>query len=118
MADAPLLNNRFYNLLKQLTTMVLPGIATLYFSLARLWGFPKVESVIGSIAAANVFLGILVGISSKSYKANFNANQVEYDGSIELDEDDVGGKTYSLILKTEPEEIDKKKEVLFKVNTN
>lgn len=51
----------------------LPAIATLYFALAGIWGFPYGEEVVGTITAVDTFLGVLLGISS----AQYNKKQVE-----------------------------------------
>lgn len=61
------LKNETYDLLKILTTRVIPGIATLYFALSQIWGLPYGEEIVGSLAAITTFLGTVLGISSKNY---------------------------------------------------
>ena len=39
----------------------------LYFALAGIWNFPLGEQVLGTIAAIDTFLGVLLGISSAQY---------------------------------------------------
>ena len=41
---------------------------TLYFALSGIWGLPYGEEVVGTITAADTFLGVLLGISSATYK--------------------------------------------------
>lgn len=63
----PLLSDKVYNILKQIVTIVLPALSTLYFALGGIWGWPYVDAVVGTIAAVTVFLGALIGVSSKTY---------------------------------------------------
>ena len=62
------MSNKVYDVLKWITTVVLPAIGTLYFALAGIWGFPYAEQIVGSITALVTFLGIVLGISSAQYK--------------------------------------------------
>ena len=62
------MSNKMYDILKWITTVVLPAIGTLYFALAGIWGFPHAEQVVGTITAVVTFLGIVLGISSAQYK--------------------------------------------------
>ena len=63
-----ILNNKLYDLLKWVAQICLPAIGTLYFALASIWGFPYGEQIIGTITALDIFLGVLLGISSNTYK--------------------------------------------------
>lgn len=69
-----ILNNKVYDVLKWIAQIVLPAIATLYFSLASIWGLPYGEQVVGTITAIDLFLGTLLGISSINYKDNNKVN--------------------------------------------
>lgn len=60
-------NNEVYNILKWVAQYVLPGLGTLYFALANIWGFPYGEQVVGTITAIDAFLGVLLGISTTQY---------------------------------------------------
>lgn len=62
------LTNKWYDILKFVTTIVLPGIGTLYFALAQIWGFPYAEQIVGTITAIVTFLGAVLGISNAKYK--------------------------------------------------
>jgi hypothetical protein len=55
-----LISNQTYNVLKQVVTIVLPAIATLYYTLAQIWGLPNPEEVVATIAALTTFLGVCV----------------------------------------------------------
>jgi hypothetical protein len=56
-----------YDVLKSIAMVCLPAVATLYFALAGIWGFPYAEEIVGTITAVDTFLGVLLGISSAKY---------------------------------------------------
>lgn len=62
------LKNKTYDILKWIALYLLPALGTLYFALSGIWGLPYGEQVVGTITAADTFLGVLLGISSASYK--------------------------------------------------
>lgn len=61
------MSNKMYDVLKWIAMVFLPAIATLYFALAGIWGFPYGEEVVGTITAVDTCLGVLLGISSAQY---------------------------------------------------
>lgn len=61
------LNDKTYDILKWIAQYLLPGLATLYFAVAGLWGLPYSEEIVGTITAIDLFLGTLLGISSSQY---------------------------------------------------
>lgn len=61
------MSNKVYDVLKWVSQILLPALATLYFALANIWGLPYAEEIVGTIAAVDAFLGVILGISSKSY---------------------------------------------------
>ena len=63
------LPDNVYNSLKWITMILLPAIATLYFALAGIWGFPYGEQIVGTLTAIDTFLGVCLGISSRQYNA-------------------------------------------------
>lgn len=63
------LSNQTYDILKWVTTIVLPACGTLYFALSGIWGFPYGEQVVGTITAVVTFFGVILGISSRTYNA-------------------------------------------------
>jgi imidazoleglycerol phosphate synthase glutamine amidotransferase subunit HisH len=111
--NKPLLSDQMYIVLKNSATVVLPAIGTLYFALAQIWDFPKAEEVVGSIAALNTFIGVVVGMSTRSY----NKSGAKYVGDLEVVQDphDVDKTVYSLNLNGDPEDLQALKEVTFKV---
>lgn len=107
----PLLSSGVYDSLKKVVQIVLPAIASLYFSLAQIWGLPAAEQVVGTLAILATFFGILLTLSSWSY----HAVEAVTDGEIVVMVDESGKKIYSLELNSDPTEIDQKTTVSFKV---
>ena len=64
------MSNKTYDILKWIAQILLPALGSLYFALASIWGFPYAEQIVGTITAVDTFLGIILGISTKKYKAN------------------------------------------------
>lgn len=60
-------SNKVYDVLKWVAQYVLPGLATLYFAVANMWGLPHVGEVVGTITAIDTFLGVILGISTAQY---------------------------------------------------
>lgn len=108
------LSNKTYNKLKALVQIILPAIGTLYFALSGIWGFPNTEQVVGTITAITLFLGTVLGISSRSYRAAANV----VDGAMNVSVGDTGIKTYSLELFSDPRDLDSKDVVKFKVHVD
>lgn len=64
------LSNKVYDNLKWIAMIALPAIATLYLTLAGIWGLPYGEQVVATIMAFDTCLGTFLGISSHQYKKN------------------------------------------------
>ncbi len=62
------LSNTMYDILKWIAMYLLPALGTLYFALASIWGLPYGEQVVGTITAVDTFLGVILGISTNTYK--------------------------------------------------
>lgn len=73
------LNNKTYDTLKWITTIVLPAIGTLYFALSGIWGFPYGEQIVGTITAIVTFLGVVLGLSNYNYKKTDDAVQSNFN---------------------------------------
>lgn len=67
-------NDRIYDALKWICQIVIPAIATLYFALSGIWGFPYGEQVVGTLTAIDTFLGVCLGISTYQYKKGVTSN--------------------------------------------
>lgn len=77
---SPLLNDKLYDRLKFCALIVFPALGTLYFTIAQIWGLPKADEVVGTIVAIDAFLGVLLGISNRSYEDS----DAQYDGELEV----------------------------------
>lgn len=61
------MSDKMYDVLKWIAQILLPAAGALYFALANIWGLPYGEQIVGTITAIDAFLGVILGISSKSY---------------------------------------------------
>jgi len=59
--------NKTYDVLKFIAQILLPALGALYFALAGIWGLPAAEQVIGTVTAIDLFLGVVLGISTAQY---------------------------------------------------
>ena len=62
------MSNKAYDVLKFIAQIVLPALATLYLTVANIWGLPYGEEIVGTITAIDTFLGVILGISNSQYK--------------------------------------------------
>ena len=67
------MSNKVYDILKFIAQILLPALGTLYFALAKIWGFPYAAEIVGTISAVDAFLGALLGISTAKYNAEMKA---------------------------------------------
>lgn len=61
------MSNKVYDVLKDIAQIVLPALATLYLTVAGIWGLPFGEQISGTIMAVDVFLGAFLKVSSNKY---------------------------------------------------
>lgn len=61
------MNNKVYDVLKDIALYVLPALATLVIALGNIWGIPYSEAIAATITAVDTFLGAILKISSISY---------------------------------------------------
>lgn len=108
------MNNKTYDTLKFIAQIVLPGLGTLYFALAGIWGFPYAEQVVGTITAIDTFLGLLLGISSNQYYKSGK----DTDGTLMIDPNGDTEKWLFALNGTPIEEIADKLQIKLKVNGN
>lgn len=121
--DAPpkertLFSNKVYDRLKFLAQYVLPALAVFYASLGEIWGFPKTDEIVASVVAADLFLGIVLGVSTRQYESSgakyagalYVKKQVGEDGETPLTQVGVGFKD-----NMDGATMERQKEVTFKV---
>lgn len=61
------LNSDLYDILKWVTMIVIPALATAYVGLAAVWGWPYADEVAKTSAVICTLLGALLGISTAQY---------------------------------------------------
>lgn len=61
------MNDKTYDILKWIAMILLPAIATLYFTMANIWSLPYADQIVGTITGVDTFLGVILGISTSRY---------------------------------------------------
>lgn len=61
-------NDKVYDVLKWIALIFLPALATLWFTVAKIWGLPYIAEITGTLVAIDTFLGALIGISNIRYQ--------------------------------------------------
>lgn len=110
------MSNRQYDILKFVALIALPAVAALYSSLSGIWGWPRGQETLATIAAIQVCLGVLLKWASDRY---------DKDGDGEYDKEYVGvfkvgheedGYTYKLELELEPDDLQAMESFSLRVN--
>lgn len=68
-----MLSNKAYDVFRWAVQFLLPGLSTLYFALANIWGWPEVDKVVGTITILQTFLAVLLGVSSMKYESLYSS---------------------------------------------
>ena len=105
-----MLTDTSYEVAKRFVQIILPAFSALYFGLANIWGLPAAEQVVGTIAVVTTFLGVCLGISTHQY----NESGAAYDGRMVIEETE-DKKMFSMELDEDPETLENKDSVRFKV---
>lgn len=104
-------SSKLYDALKSAAQTWIPAVGTLYFTLAGILGLPDAAKVVGSVTAFDLFLGVVLGLSSAAYSAPTDGNLVVDDSgpttvaNLELTtapEKMVTQKSITLIVKPKP----------------
>lgn len=61
------LPDNVYTIMKWITMICLPALATAYVGLSAIWGFPYADEVAKTTAVICTLLGALLGISTATY---------------------------------------------------
>ncbi len=107
----PWVTNKFYDTMKFIALILLPALGAAYFSLSQIWGLPKAGEVVGTITVIDTFLGVVLKLSSTTYKKS----DAPYDGTMAVVQKDDGGLLYDLRLNGSVEDLAGQKAVAFKV---
>lgn len=102
------LSNAVYDKVKWVAQYLLPALATLWITLAKIWNLPFGTEIGATITGIDLFLGAILGISSNNYQGDGTMN-VQSSEEKEI---------YNLDLNIPAEELAEKKTITFKVNHN
>ena len=61
------LDDKLYDILKWVTMIVIPALATAYVGLAAVWGWPFADEIAKTATVICTLLGALLGISTAQY---------------------------------------------------
>ena len=61
------LSDKAYTILKWITLICIPALATFYVALSAVWGWPYADQVAKTATAICTLLGALLGISTAEY---------------------------------------------------
>ena len=73
------MSNKTYDILKWIAQILLPALGAFYFALAKIWGLPYSNEIVGTLTAVDAFLGALLGISTIQYKKEVDYGNEESD---------------------------------------
>ena len=62
-----ILPDKVYDVLKWITLVVIPALATAYVGFAAIWGWPYADEIAKTAAVICTLLGALLGISTAQY---------------------------------------------------
>ena len=82
------MNNKTYDILKNIALVVLPALATCWLTVSHIWSLPYGEEIAATITAIDVFLGALLKISSYYYNDGLKDTLKEIDKALEAQEKD------------------------------
>jgi hypothetical protein len=69
------MDNKVYDILKEIALTWLPAFATAYAVIGKIWGLPFVTEVPATIMAVDTLMGAILHISAKEYnKENQSGN--------------------------------------------
>lgn len=68
-----MLSNRAYDILKWVSILLMPALATFIGVVGKVWGMPNVDAWVTTINAVGIFLGAIIGVSTSSYNKDKGA---------------------------------------------
>jgi len=104
-----ILPEKWYNIAKWFVTIVLPAIGAAVFSLQNAFDISNAEQITGVCSVLAIFLGTVLGISTK----NYNTSDKAFDGDMIMTQGE-DGDTFRLELNSTPEELAAKDNIRFK----
>ncbi len=103
--------DRAYAVGKRLVQVIIPAASAAYYSLAGIWNFPAAGQVTGTAAVICTFLGISLGLSSKSY----DKSGIGDGGDLVVTTHPDGSQKTTIDLTRDPVKMVGQKQVSFKV---
>jgi hypothetical protein len=94
-------SHSLYDKLKFIAQIVLPALGTLVFTVGGIWGWDATTKVVGTITAVDLFLGLILQISSNQYYKS-GAN---FDGDVNVVKDpETGENKIAVAFNEDPTE--------------
>lgn len=66
------MTDKGYNILKWIVQYILPALNTLILALGSIWNWDATVPIAATVAAFDVFLGVILGVSANQYQKNLN----------------------------------------------
>lgn len=82
------MTNETYDRLKWVALVAIPAAEVFWLTIGKVWGFPYLTEIGATVGAAGVFLGSLLGLSSKAYYADDDSVEVKANPQELIYEDD------------------------------
>lgn len=111
-----LLNNRTHKVLKTIVQLYMPAIATFYFTVGSIWGWPHIEAVIGTITAITTLLGVVLGITGHNYDKTAVPIKATPDGVLNVTRQDDNKILYDFDAKESMTDLRNRTSVVFRIN--
>ena len=68
-------NNKTYDVLKYVALIALPAIQVFWLTIGKIWGISYTVEIGATIGACALLLGTLLGVSTKNYYGNKEAEE-------------------------------------------
>lgn len=72
------LDNKTYDILKWIASYLLPGLTTFWLAVGKIWNIPFTAEIGATMAAVDVFMHTVLGISKKNYDGE---GELIFDGN-------------------------------------
>ncbi|MGW8179613.1 MAG: phage holin [bacterium] len=109
MNKNPFLSNRTYDIAKWVAQIFLPALGALVFGLGKVYDWSWAAEVVGTITVVDIFLGAILGVSTKKYNEKF-------EGTFLVNEEATGDESpFVLQLDATPEELAQQSRITFAV---
>ncbi len=90
--------------LTKLVLVIYPGLSAAVFVMSYIWDLPSAKLLLGMVALVSFAIGLYL-----------IRNEHAYDGAIFVTASDEGGKVFTLQLDGDPDNLDQKDSVSFRV---